>query len=83
MDCSPPGSSVHGILQARIREWVAIHSSRGFSQPRDRTRVSYVCCIGNLALLEITEIRTEESTLQMNCMQMILNMGKHLSMILN
>ena len=31
MDCSPPGSSVHGILQARIREWVAISSSRGSS----------------------------------------------------
>ena len=36
MDSSPPGSSVHGILQARILEWVAMPSSRGFSQPRDR-----------------------------------------------
>ena len=35
MDCSPLGSSVHGILQARILEWVAIPSSRGSSQPRD------------------------------------------------
>ena len=35
MDCSPPGSSVHGILQARIVEWVAIPFSRGSSQPRD------------------------------------------------
>ena len=34
MDYSPPGSSVHGILQARILEWVAIPSSRGSSQPR-------------------------------------------------
>ena len=33
MDCSPPGSSVHGILQARILEWVAISFSRGSSQP--------------------------------------------------
>ena len=33
--CSPPGSSVHGILQARILEWVAISFSRGSSQPRD------------------------------------------------
>ena len=40
MDCSPPGSSVHGILQARILEWVAISSSRGSSQPRDGTWVS-------------------------------------------
>ena len=37
MDYSPPGSSVHGILQVRILEWVAIPFSRGFSQPRDRT----------------------------------------------
>ena len=34
-DCSPPGSSVHGILQARILEWVAFHFSRASSQPRD------------------------------------------------
>ena len=38
MDCSPPGSSVHGILQARILEWVAYHFSRGSSRPRNRTR---------------------------------------------
>ena len=43
MDYSPPGSSVHGILQARILEWVAISFPRGSSQPRDQTRVS---CIG-------------------------------------
>ena len=35
MDCSPPGSSVHGILQARILEWVVISFSRVSSQPRD------------------------------------------------
>ena len=35
MDCSPPGPSVHGILQSRVLEWVAIHFSRGSSQPRD------------------------------------------------
>ena len=40
MDCSPPGSSVHGILQTRILEWVAIPFSRGSSWPRDRTQVS-------------------------------------------
>ena len=44
MDCSPPGSSAHGIFQAWILEWVAISFSRGSSQPRDRTRVS--CIIG-------------------------------------
>ena len=40
----PPGSSVRGILQARILEWVAISSSRGSSPPRDQTRVSYISC---------------------------------------
>ena len=44
MDCNPPGSSVHGILQARILEWVAISYSRISSQPRDRTRGSRGSC---------------------------------------
>ena len=47
MDCGPPGSSVPGILQARILEWVAIASSRGSSCPRDGTHVS---CIGRQIL---------------------------------
>ena len=42
MDCSLPGSCVHGILQARILEWVAIFFSRGSSWPRDRTWVSWI-----------------------------------------
>ena len=42
LDCSPLGSSVHGILQARILEWVAISFSRGSSQPRDQTLVSWI-----------------------------------------
>ena len=42
MDSSQPGSSVHGIFQARILEWVAISFSRGSSRPRDQTQVSYV-----------------------------------------
>ena len=46
MGCSPPGSSVHGILQARILEWFAISSSRGSSQPRGWTRVSQVSGAG-------------------------------------
>ena len=41
-DCSPPGSSVHGISQARILGWVAISFSRGSSWPRDWTWVSYM-----------------------------------------
>jgi len=47
MDCSPLGSSVHGICQARILEWVANSFSRGSSQPRDWTHVS---CIGRQIL---------------------------------
>ena len=50
MDCSLPGSSVHGILQARILEWVAIVFSRGFSRPRGRTCVSGVSCVGRRVL---------------------------------
>ena len=46
MDSSPPVSSVHGILQARIMERVARPSSRGSSQPRDQTCISCVSCIG-------------------------------------
>ena len=42
MDCSPPDSKVHGILQARILEWVAFPFFRGSSQPRDRTQVSCI-----------------------------------------
>ena len=40
MDCSLPGSSIHGIFQARVLEWVAISFSRGSSRPRDQTWVS-------------------------------------------
>ena len=42
MDCNPPGSSVPGILQARILEWVAIPFSRGSFWPRDQTQVSCI-----------------------------------------
>ena len=47
MNCSPPGSSVHGILQAKILEWVAIFFSRGSSWPRDQT---YLSCVGRWIL---------------------------------
>ena len=49
-DCSPPGSSVHRILLARILEWVSISSSSGSSWPRDWTHVSYLSCIGRWIL---------------------------------
>ena len=50
MDYSSSGSSVHGILQARILEWVAMPSSRGSSWPRDQACISYVPCIGRRVL---------------------------------
>ena len=52
MDCNPQGSSVHGILQARILEWVAMPSSRGSSWPRNQTHVS--CIAGILYPLSAT-----------------------------
>ena len=55
MDCSPPGSSVHGILQARILEQVAISFHRGSSWPRDQTRVS--CIAGGF----FTNLATREA----------------------
>ena len=42
IDCSLPGSSIHGIFQARILEWAAISFSRGSFRPRDRTWVSHI-----------------------------------------
>ena len=54
MDCSPSGSSIHGIFQARILEWVAISSSRGSSRPRDQTHVSCVSCIGRQILYQLS-----------------------------
>ena len=50
VDCHPRDSSVHEILQARILEWVAMPSSRGSSQHRGGTHISYVSCIGRRGL---------------------------------
>ena len=50
MDHSWPGSSVHGILQARILEWIAFSSFRGSFRPRHRTCISYVSCLGRQVL---------------------------------
>ena len=51
MDCSPPGSSVHGFLQTRILQWVAMPFSRRSSWPRDQTHIS---CIGRQVLLPLS-----------------------------
>ena len=50
MDCSPPGSSVHEILQGRIREWLAMPFSRESSQPRDQAQASSISFIGRQVL---------------------------------
>jgi len=50
VDSSPPGSSVHRALQARIPEWVAMPSSGGPSLPRDQTSVPYASCTGKQVL---------------------------------
>ena len=56
MDCSPPCSSVHGISQARILDWVAMPFSRGSFQSRDGTSVSYVSCIDRQALNQLCHL---------------------------
>ena len=73
MDCSLPGSSIHGIFQAKVLEWVAIAFSRGSSQPRTRTHIS---CIGRQILYRLS---CEGSTLEffffilnyMNCLYVL------------
>ena len=56
MNCCPPGSSDHGIFQARILEWVAISCPRGSSGPRDRTHISWVSCIGRQILYPLSHL---------------------------
>ena len=51
IDCSPPGSPVHKILQARMLEWVSISSSRGSSRPRGQIHVSCISCIAGFSML--------------------------------
>ena len=63
MDCSLPGSSIHGIFQAWILEWVAMSSSRRSSQPRDRTQISYVSCIGRQVLYHYCHLGSPRSTM--------------------
>ena len=62
MDCSPPGSSVHGILQARILKWVALPSSMGSSRPGDRTCVSHISCTGRWVPYHLRQQGTLDST---------------------
>ena len=74
-DCSPPRSSIHGILQARLLEWVAMLSSRGSSRPRNWTRVSHVSCISRQVLyhqhhLVTAKVANHLSTLLVSVLQL-------------
>ena len=71
MDWGPPGSTVLGILQARVLEWIAIPSSRGSSRPRDRTRISHISCIGKQILYHWHHLgspKMEKHTYLTNCL---------------
>ena len=74
VDCSPPGSTVHGIFQARILEWVAISFSRGSSWPRDRTQVS---CIAGIFF---TDWAMREASVQLIC-RLLLLLLSHFSQV--
>ena len=67
MDCSPPGSSVHGISQVRILEWVAISFSRESSRPRDQICIS--CVTGGLlhCWRILYQLRHQRSPLHLYC----------------
>ena len=65
MDFSLPGSSAHGILQARILKWVAMSSSRGSSRPRDQTCISSVSCINRRVLYLLHPLGSSHSFLWM------------------
>ena len=76
MNCNllgPPGSSVHGILQARILEWVAVSSSRGSSWHRDQTCISYVSCTGRQGLYQAPAL----GSVQFSCSVMSNSLGPH------
>ena len=82
MDCSPPGSAVHGILQARILELVVISSFRGSSQPRDWTCVS---CIGRQILYHWTtwEVPSQGHELSKDKLQLCLPTVKHMGHLIH
>ena len=74
LDCRPPGSSIHGIFQARIQEWVAISYCRGSSLPRDGICISCVSCIGRIGRWILYHCTTWEA--QMSPRQLQINVSK-------
>ena len=73
MDCSPPGSSISGILQARILEWVAMPSSGGSSQPRDQTRVAHISFAGRQVLYRSHHLGSAVSSLRLKATVFLLH----------
>ena len=86
MDCSLPGSSVNGILQVRILEWLALPSSRGSSQPRDQTCVSYVSYTGRQVFYQEDHLGSlrcaSKSSLLINLKKSLSRLGMNISMTL-
>ena len=84
MDHSPPGSSVHGILQARILEWVAMPSSRGSSQLRDQTLISCFLHgqVGSLPLPHLSVYMGTTSFSKFAWLHLAFIQGQHLYMLL-
>ena len=93
MDCSPPGSSVHGILQARILEWIATPHSSGSFQPKDRTQVSLIAGrfftswttrevkntgVGSLSLLQQIILIQESNRGLLHCRQILYQLSYHM-----
>ena len=71
MNCRPPGSSAHGIFQARILEWGAVFYSRGFSWPRDQTCVPCTSCVSCIGRQILYHCDAWEALLKHNaCLQM-------------
>ena len=70
MNCSPIGTSVHGIFPSRILEWVAISSSRGSSRSRDQTHISCISCTGRQILYNWA-IWEAGYNINFNCSQLI------------
>ena len=73
MDCNPPCSSVHGILQARRLEWVAMSTSRRSFQPRNHTLISYVSYIGRQILCHQHHLGSPQILQRLHSSNRILN----------
>ena len=84
MNCSPPGSSVHGISQARTLEWFSISSSRGSSRPRDQTHVSCKSPALQVSSLHTDPLGKPHSDIKVTALQIftVLPMSPHCVMSL-